>query len=119
MVMFPTFGTLCCTLPLGLIFLLVLADQRRRVLYRQESKHDHQKAGWLWPSFSTVWPQIDFSAVKLMRKVREEYHFPENGDSLDVGRLCSYTGCMWLGCLRRMGTALGAESSDNDRLHPP
>ena len=34
-------------------------------------------------------------------------------------RLCSYTGCMWLGCLRRLGTALGTESSDDDRLHPP
>ena len=33
--------------------------------------------------------------------------------------LCSYTGCMWLGCLRRLGTALGAESPDDDRLHPP
>ena len=26
---------------------------------------------------------------------------------------------MWLGCLRRLGTALGAESPDDDRLHHP
>ena len=74
-------GTLCCTLPLGLILLLA-ADQRRQVFFidRKANMIIKKRAG-SWPSFSTVWPQIDFSAVKLMRKVREQYHFPENGDS--------------------------------------
>lgn len=74
-------GTLCCTLPLGLLFLLA-ADQRRQVFFidRKANTITKKRAG-SWPSFSTVWPQIDFSAVKLTRNVREEYHSPENGDS--------------------------------------
>ena len=71
---------LCCTLPLGLLFLFA-ADRRRKVFVidRSSQRITRKRAGPL-PSFSTTWSNVDFNSVQLVRSVRIKEHTSGGGE---------------------------------------
>ena len=71
---------LCCTLPLGLLFLFA-ADRRRKVFVidRSSQRITRKRAGSM-PSFSTTWSNVDFNSVQLVRRVRFREHTSGGGE---------------------------------------
>ncbi len=71
---------LCCSLPLGLVFLFA-ADRRRKVFVidRSSQRITRKRAG-SWPSFSTTWSRVDFNSVQLVRSVRIKEHTSGGGE---------------------------------------
>ena len=71
---------LCCSLPLGLLFLFA-ADRRRKVFVidRSSQRITRKRAGSL-PSFSTTWSHVDFNSVQLVRSVRIKEHTSGGGE---------------------------------------
>ena len=64
---------LCFTLPLGLIFLLGV-DQRRRVFVmdRKTKTVIRKRSGSIPTMFSKTWRNVDFSAMAVVRSVRQK-----------------------------------------------
>jgi len=76
----------CCSLPIGLIFLFA-ADRRRTVFVidRSSQRITRKRAGSL-PSFPTTWSGVDFNSVQLLRSVRIQEHRSGGGDEGPVHR---------------------------------
>jgi len=70
----------CCSLPIGLMFLFA-ADRRRTVFVidRSSQRVTRKRAGSL-PSFPTTWSGVDFNSVQLLRSVRIQDHRSGGGD---------------------------------------
>ena len=70
----------CCSLPIGLIFLFA-ADRRRTVFVidRSGQRITRKRAGSL-PCFPTTWSGVDFNSVQLLRSVRIRKHSSGGGD---------------------------------------
>ena len=70
----------CCSLPIGFVFLFA-ADQRRSVFVidRSSQRITRKRAGSL-PSLLTTWSDVDFNSVQLLRSVRIQKHSSGNGE---------------------------------------
>ena len=65
---------LCCTVPITLLFLFA-ADQRPRVfVINQEAKTITRRRSGRYPSFSSTWSDVNFSATTVVRSVRQRHH---------------------------------------------